>query len=185
VILETERLRVRRLAAEDAPFVLRLLNEPSFLANIGDRGVRTLDDASRYIEEGPAASHARHGFGLDLVELRETGAAIGMCGLLRRDHLEHPDLGYALLPEHWSRGYAAEVAAGVLAHARDSLGIRWVLAVTSLDNRASIRVLERLGFEFRELVDWPVDGSRVRLFARDLDPAGAERPSLGPAVQHG
>ena len=165
MILETERLRLRALVPADAAFVLRLLNEPSFLENIGDRGVRTLADAERYIAEGPAASHVRHGFALDLVERKEDGAAIGMCGLLKRDHLEHPDLGYAFLPEFWSRGYAAEAGAGVIAQARETLRIPGLLAVTNPDNRASIRVLERLGFVFSAEVDWPIDGSRVRLFA--------------------
>jgi [ribosomal protein S5]-alanine N-acetyltransferase len=164
LILETERLRLRRAEAADAPFILRLLNEPSFIDNIGDRGVRNLDDAVAYIANGPAASHGQYGFGLDVVELKDSGMPIGMCGLLKRDQLDLPDLGYAFVPEFWSRGYASESAAAVLAHARDRLGHRQILAVTNPENSASVRVLERLGFESRGLIGW-TDDSQVRLFA--------------------
>jgi [ribosomal protein S5]-alanine N-acetyltransferase len=167
-ILETERLRLRRVVPADAGFILRLLNEPSFLQNIGDRGVRTLDDAVAYIANGPAASHERHGFALDLVELRESGVPIGLCGLLKRDHLDHPDLGYAFVPEHWSRGYARESAAAVLAHARGTLGLSRILAVTNSDNQGSIRVLERLGFEYQGMITWDDAGTQVRLFANEV-----------------
>ena len=163
-VLETERLRLRRLTEDDAPFILRLLNDPSFLASIGDKGVHTLKQAREYIRTGPAESYHRHGFGQDLVELKESGVPIGTCGLLKRDLLEHPDIGYAFLPEFWSRGYAVEAAAAVLARAHGPLGLDTVLAVTSLDNAASARVLERIGFAAREEIEW-TGGERVRLFA--------------------
>jgi RimJ/RimL family protein N-acetyltransferase len=162
--LETERLRLRPLTLDDAPFILRLLNEPSFLESIGDKGVRTLDDARGYIRTGPAASYHRHGFGQDLVELKESGVPIGTCGLLRRDQLEHPDIGYAFLPEFWSRGYAVEAAAAVLARAHGALGLDTVLAITSLDNPGSVRVLERIGFRYQRTIDW-ANGGQVKLFA--------------------
>src|SRR5262249_38684677 len=108
VRLDTARLRLRDLAPADAPFILTLLNEPSFIRNIGDRGVRTLDAARAYIENGPVASYARHGFGLYLVELLASGAPIGICGILKRDALPDPDLGFAFLPAYWKQGYAFE-----------------------------------------------------------------------------
>ena len=107
-ILETDRLRLRKLSTDDAGFVLRLLNEPSFIQNIGDKGVRTMDDARSYILNGPVASYEKFGFGLWLVEKKESGVSIGMCGLLKREVLEDVDLGYAFLPEFWARGYALE-----------------------------------------------------------------------------
>jgi ribosomal-protein-alanine N-acetyltransferase len=182
-VLETERLRVRRLSPGDAGFVLRLLNEPSFLENIGDRGVRTRQDAEEYIRSGPPGTHARLGFGLDLVELKDSRAPIGICGLLKRDHLEHPDLGYALLPEFWGHGYAAEAAAGVVAHARDVLQIRTLLAVTSPGNESSARVLERAGFSSQGLARWNPDGEEVRLFRIELGaPREPSRPVASPGT---
>jgi [ribosomal protein S5]-alanine N-acetyltransferase len=171
IILETERLRLRRVTEEDAGFILSLLNEPSFIQNIGDKGVRTLDDARGWVRTGPNASHEQHGFGLDLVELRDSGTPIGFCGLLKRDHLEHPDVGYAFVPEFWSLGYAVESAAAVVKHAREVLGLGRLLAVTSPDNVASGRVLERIGFQYQGMTDWTND-EQVRLYASE--PPAAE-----------
>ena len=173
VVLETGRLVLRRLSMEDAPFLLELLNEPSFLRHIGDKGVRTEADARRYVETGPLASYERFGFGLLRVELRETGQPIGMCGLLKRDALPDADLGFAFLPRYWSKGYALESASAVLAHARGSLGLARVLAITSPDNEASIRLLEKLGFRFEGMVRVPEDGPEVRLFGRSTSHASA------------
>ena len=119
MILETDRLRLRKLLLDDAEFVLRLLNEPSFIQNIGDRGVRTIDDARAYILKGPIASYEKFGFGLWMVETRPTGVPIGICGLLKRDVLEDVDIGYALLPEFCSQGYALESASAVMSYANE------------------------------------------------------------------
>ncbi len=146
--LVTARLRIRELIADDAAFMLALLNEPSFIANIGDRGVRTLDDARGYLEGGPLASYRRHGFGLYLVELGADGAPIGICGILQREELPHPDLGFAFLPAHWKQGYAYESATAVLRHARETVGIRRLLAIVNPANAPSIHLLEKLGFRF-------------------------------------
>jgi RimJ/RimL family protein N-acetyltransferase len=145
--LETERLILRRFTPGDAAFILRLLNEPSFIENIGDRGVRTLEHAERYLRDGPIESYERHGHGLWLVALKGTAQAIGMCGLLKRDQLPDVDLGYAFLPEFWSSGYAHESTSAVLGWAA-LRGIRRVLAIVSPGNAASIRLLEKLGFAF-------------------------------------
>ena len=144
--LTTARLRVRALAPDDAPFIVTLLNDPSFIRNIGDRGVRTEEDALEYLVAGPLASYARHGFGLCAVALAASGEAIGICGLLQRDELPSPDLGFALLPRFWSQGYAFEAASAVMADARARLGLATVLAIANPANAASIRLLERLGF---------------------------------------
>ncbi|MFA6957464.1 MAG: GNAT family N-acetyltransferase [Thermoanaerobaculia bacterium] len=166
--LETARLRLRRLTADDAPFILELLNEPSWIRFIGDRGVRTLDDARRYIAEGPAAMYERHGVGLLLVESKGDGDRLGMCGLLRRDALPDLDIGFAFLPRHWGRGYAFESAAAVLEHARRDLGVARILAITSLDNDSSIRLLEKLGLVFQRVLRMPGDDEELRLFAIEL-----------------
>lgn len=165
--LASARLRLRRLTEADAPFVLDLVNQPAWLRFIGDRGVRTLDDARAYILAGPLASYARHGSGLLVVETRADGAAIGLCGLVWRDWLPAPDLGFALLPRWWRQGYAHEAAAATLAHAHGDLGLGRVLAVTSPDNDASIALLGRLGFGFVRALRDPA-GDDVKLFARAL-----------------
>ncbi|HEV2880265.1 MAG TPA: GNAT family N-acetyltransferase [Pyrinomonadaceae bacterium] len=167
-ILETERLNLRPLHAGDAAFILELLNDEAFLRNIGDKGVRTMEDAVRYILEGPVASYARHGFGLWLVELKETGTPAGICGLVKRDTLPDADIGYAFLPRFWSQGYAYESAAAVLSYASSALGLGRVLAVTNPDNAGSIKVLEKIGLKFDRLVRLSDDAPEIMLFASEL-----------------
>ncbi len=168
IVLVTDRLRLRRLAVADAGFILRLLNEPSFIAHIGDKGVRTLADARGYILQGPVASYAEFGFGLWLVETNETGAAPGLCGLLKRETLADVDIGYAFLPEFWGRGYAVEAATAVLAYARDTLGLQRVVAVTSVGNQSSIRLLEKIGFQFERMISLADGEPEIKLFAAAL-----------------
>ena len=148
VVLETERLVLRWVTIDDAPFILELLNEPSFLEFIGDKGVRNLDDARNYILTGPVASYQRFGFGLYLVVLKPDATPIGMCGLLKRDTLPDVDVGYAFRPDFWSRGFAFEAAAAVLAHGREAFGLARIVAITSPDNAASKALLLKLGLRF-------------------------------------
>ena len=161
---QTERLLLRQFSEDDAPFVLTLLNEPSFLRYIGDKKIRTLADAQQYIVNGPVASYERHGFGLLLVELKESHTPIGMCGLLKREELPDPDIGFAFLPAFWNKGFAFEAATAVLKDARERLELERILAITSLDNEASIMLLERLGFKFDKVVRLSPDGEQVKLF---------------------
>jgi RimJ/RimL family protein N-acetyltransferase len=179
-VLETERLNLRQLDAGDAEFILELLNEPSFLHHIGDKGVRTLADAARYIATGPVESYARHGFGLWLVELKEAGVGVpaGICGLVKRDALPDADIGYAFLPRFWSRGYAREAADAVLGYASGALGLPRVLAIVNADNTGSIKVLEKIGLNFDRLVRLSDDAPEIMLFASDAragDGAGGGR----------
>lgn len=164
-VVETDRLVLRRLTVDDAEFLLELLNEPSFLQYIGDRGVRTLDDAREYVLAGPVDSYERHGFGLYLTALKEQGVPIGICGLLKRESLEDVDIGFAFLPKYWSRGYALESASAVMDYGRNALGLRRIVAVTAPDNDASIRVLEKLGMRFERMVRLADDGPESKLFA--------------------
>jgi RimJ/RimL family protein N-acetyltransferase len=127
-LIETERLTLRKLSVEDAPFILRLVNEPSFLQFIGDKGVRNLEDARQYILNGPVASYAQNGFGLFLVQLKANQVPLGMCGLLKRETLEDVDIGFAFLPEFWNKGYAFEAAAVVLSYAKDVLKLPRIVA---------------------------------------------------------
>ena len=168
VVFETDRQVVRRLTVEDAPFILRLLNEPSFLEHIGDRGVRNLADAKQYILSGPVASYDRHGFGLFLVQLKDGGHPIGICGLLKREALDDVDLGFAFVPESWSKGYAFESATATLAYGRDTHHLKRVVAIVSPGNVASINLLVKLGFYFERMVLMPGDKDELKLFARRL-----------------
>jgi RimJ/RimL family protein N-acetyltransferase len=168
IVLETDRLILRRLSIEDAGFVLELLNEPSFLQFIGDKGVRTLDDARDYILKGPVDSYERFGFGLYLTILKESGVPIGICGLLKREALKDVDVGFAFLPQFWSKGYAFESASAVMAYGRNVLGLNRIVAVTSSDNSGSIKVLERLGLRFEEMIKLSEDGPEIKLFAADV-----------------
>jgi RimJ/RimL family protein N-acetyltransferase len=168
--LETARLVLRRLEFTDAAFLARLLNEPSFLKNIGDRGVRTEADAPKYLRDGPMAMYARYGFGLWHVSLKSDRTPIGLCGLLKRDSLPDVDIGYAYFPEYWRQGYALEAAQGVLRHAVQRFGLRRVIAIVSVGNAGSIRVLERLGMRFERMHTVAPGEPDVRLYGVDLPP---------------
>jgi RimJ/RimL family protein N-acetyltransferase len=163
-VLETDRLILRRLAVEDSEFILELLNDPSWLRFIGDKGVRTLVDARDYILRGPVAMYERLGFGLYLTELKSGRVPVGLCGLIKRDALEDVDIGFAFLPRFWGKGYAYEAAAAVLAYGRTVLGLGRILAITSADNDSSARLLEKLGLRFEKMVKLPADDEEVRLF---------------------
>lgn len=169
VALETERLLLRELTPGDGEFILRLLNEPSFLRFVGDKGIRSVDDARGWIEAGPRATYARHGYGLYLVALKDTAEPMGICGLVNRDWLEDPDIGFSLLPAYWSRGYAFEAASAVMNQAGTVHGLRRILAITNADNRDSIRLLEKLGFAFWKMVRTPDDLEELSLWLRDVE----------------
>jgi len=167
-VLETERLLIRQLSTEDAGFILELLNEPSFIRNIGDRGVRTIEGANAYILNGPVASYAKNGFGLYLVKLKETDESIGMCGLIKRDTLEDVDIGYAFLPRFWSKGYAFESARAVKEYAKNTIGLNRIVAIVDPENGGSIRVLEKIGLQFEKMVRLSEDDIDLKLFGTGL-----------------
>lgn len=164
-LTETGRLRLREFDFEDAAFVLALLNDPDFITHIADRGVRSAGDAERYLADGPMTSYARHGFGLWLVEERSSGQPAGMCGLIRREGLSDPDIGYAFLPAFRGQGYAREAARATCALARERFGIARLLAIVSPGNAPSIRLLEDLGFSDEGTVRLQPEASALRLFA--------------------
>ena len=163
-VIETERLILRRLCAADAAFILDLVNDPDWLRYIGDKDVHDLGAAERYIENGPVAMYARHGFGLYCVERKSDRAAIGMCGLIRRETLPDVDIGFAFLPAHRARGYAREAARATLEYGRDVLGLPRVVAITSPDNDASGRLLEAIGLSFEGLREYPGDERPIRYY---------------------
>lgn len=167
-VVETERLILRRLSVKDAEFILELLNDPSFLRFIGDKGVRTLDDARAYVLNGPVQSYQTVGFGLYLAALKDSSAPIGICGLLKRDALEDVDIGFAFLPGYRGKGYAIEAARATLGHGKDGFGLSRIVAITNPDNEASIGLLKKLGFRFERITKLADDAPQVKLFAVDI-----------------
>ena len=167
-VIETERLGLRWLTETDDEFILDLLNQPSWLEYIGDRGVKNLEDARAYIHNGPLAMISRHGFGLYLVELKSGAIPIGLCGLLRREALEDVDIGFAFLPDYCGRGYAREAAKACLEYARNALGLERLAAITLPTNKSSIRLLESLGMRHERNVRLEENGELLQLFAKQL-----------------
>jgi [ribosomal protein S5]-alanine N-acetyltransferase len=171
-VLETERLVLRHLSTDDAPFIVQLLNDPEWLRFIGDKSVRTLEDAREYLRNGPLAMYAREGFGLYLTALKDREVPIGVCGLIRRAGLRDVDIGFAFLPPFRSQGYALESAAAVMAYGR-TLGLERIVAIASPDNERCTRLLGRLGFSREGAIRLPGDADEVQLFASP--PADAHR----------
>ena len=167
-VLETDRLILRRLSVEDAEFIFRLLNDPSFLRYIGDKGVRTIADAGDYILQGPIRSYERFGFGLYLAELKNGGIPIGICGLLKREALADIDIGFAFLPQFRKKGYAFESATAVMAYGRDVIGIKRLVAITDSDNTSSINILGKLGLRFERMIRMSDDAPEIKLFASEI-----------------
>ncbi|HEY0802426.1 MAG TPA: GNAT family N-acetyltransferase [Steroidobacteraceae bacterium] len=162
-VIQTPRVNLRELDFGDAGFIFELLNEPAFIHYIGDKGVRNLADARDYILQGPLDSYARNGFGLYAACLRD-GTPIGICGLVKREGLSDPDVGFAFLSKYWSKGYAVESAAGVISHARETLKLGRVVAITSPDNSQSIALLEKIGFKFERMIRLVDCSPELKLF---------------------
>jgi RimJ/RimL family protein N-acetyltransferase len=165
-ILETNRLLLRKFTVDDAPFMLRLVNEPSWIEYIGDRNVHTLEDAQKYLLEGSIQSYHDHGFGFYNVCLRDTGMPIGSVGFAKRPFLDHPDFGFAFLPEYTGQGYAIEVAVAAMAYAEEVLKLEKLVAITLPSNKRSIQLLIKLGFRFEKTV--MVEGDELFLFGAEL-----------------
>lgn len=166
-ILETNRLLLRKFTIEDAPFMLRLVNEPSWIEYIGDRNVHTLEDAQKYLMEGSIRSYNDHGFGFYNVCLRDTQMPIGTVGFTKRPFLEHPDFGFAFLPEYTGQGFAIEMAVAAMAYAEEVLKLEKLVAITLPANRRSIQLLIKLGFRFEKTV--MVEGDELFLFGAELN----------------
>lgn len=169
MILETDRLILQEFTTADANFILDLLNEPAFHRYIGDKGVRTIDEARIYLTEGAISSYKNSGYGLWLAKTKKNNTSIGMCGLKNRDVLEIPDLGYAFLKQYWSKGYATEAAPGVLTYAFEKLSLNRIAAITHPENKGSEKVLQKLGFQFKKLVYLDDFEGQSKLFEIDLN----------------
>ena len=173
MITFTHHLSLAELTAADAAFILELVNEPDFIANIRDAGVRSEADAVGYIESGPRASYAQHGFGLWRIDERANGQPVGICGLLKRDWLDDPDIGYAIIERFRGRGYAVEAARAVMDWGRREKGLRRIVAITSPGNEASGAVLNRVGLTDAGTVTAPGAEQHSRLYVWEAGAAAA------------
>jgi RimJ/RimL family protein N-acetyltransferase len=162
-VIRTSRLQLRELNCDDAEFILELLNEAGFIRYLGDKGVRTAADARDYLLQGPMDSYVRHGFGLYATCIRD-GTPIGICGLVKRDGLNDPDVGFAFLSRHCAKGYAVESAAAVLVHGQRVLKLQRIVAITSPENAGSIAVLERIGLKFERMIRLTEQSPELKLF---------------------
>ena len=167
-IFDTERLVVRELKESDASFILQLVNEPSWLRYIGDKGIGTIDAAEDYIRKGPVAMYTRCGFGLWLVELKEGSVPIGICGLIKRNVLEEVDIGFAFLPAYCRKGYAMESATATVRYGREVVGLNRLVAIMSPDNHSSHCLLEKLGFRFERMVRLSANAPEIKMYGRSI-----------------
>jgi RimJ/RimL family protein N-acetyltransferase len=167
-VIETDRLRLRWLSTDDAEFILELMTDPAWLQFIGNKGVKTMEDARSNILNRYVEMYHRLGFGLYLTELKEEGVPIGICGLIKRDALEDVDLGFAFLPGFRGKGYAYEAADAALGYGKNVLGLNRIVAITTQDNDASIKLLEKLGFQFEKMVETSKDAQELMLFAKEV-----------------
>lgn len=166
--LETERLVLRRLTPDDADLLLAVWNDPAFVRNVGDRGIRTLEEAREAMQSGVFKLYADYGHGPYAVSLKTDGTRIGICGLFRRDNLDHADIGFAILPAYCGKGLAAEAAIAVRDHARDDLSLHTLTAIVSPDNAPSIALIEKLGMTFDDMITMPGDEKAIRLYSMNL-----------------
>ncbi|AVP47599.1 MULTISPECIES: GNAT family N-acetyltransferase [Bacillus cereus group] len=162
IVLKTERLNLRWFDIKDAPFILELVNDLAWIQFIGDKGVRNLEDAKNYIVNGPIDMYNKLGFGLYLVERKEDLTPLGMCGLIKRDSLEDVDIGFAFLETFRSKGYGCESASAIIEYGVQKLGMKRIVAITSIDNIASGKLLEKVGLRFEKIISG--SGEDLKLF---------------------
>ncbi|CAG9607564.1 GNAT family N-acetyltransferase [Pseudoneobacillus rhizosphaerae] len=167
-LIDTNRLVIRKITEQDFHFIFRLLNEPSWIKYIGDKGIKTETDAKNYIQTGPLQMYKDFGFGLFLVTLKENAVPIGLCGLIKRPSLENIDLGYAFLPEYTGKGYAFEATKAVIQYGKEQLSIDKIVAITTIDNLNSEKVLLKLGFSFDSLIKENNASEELKLFTMVL-----------------
>ncbi len=167
--LETGRLFLRRVTSDDTDLMLAVWNDPAFIEHVGDRGVRTEDEAREALDAGILRLYRDYGYGPFKMVRKDDAAVLGICGLFKRDNLEDPDIGFAVLPAYCRQGYAGEASRAVIAHARDDLGIRNLTAIVSQGNTASIALLENLGLTFSRMITMPGDDEAICLYEMTLE----------------
>ena len=168
IIIETTRLFLSELKIEDASFILKLYNDPDFITYIGDKGMKTLQDAEKFIKTGPIQSYIDHKHGLYLVQLKDN-SPIGICGILKRDYLDFPDIGFAVLPKYRKKGFTFEASKSIIEDVKNNTLFKKILAITSPKNNASIRLLIKLGFIFKDIIKIEQNKNPVQLYTIHLD----------------
>ncbi|RXK87307.1 GNAT family N-acetyltransferase [Filimonas effusa] len=168
LMLETSQLLIREFAITDAAFAFRLLNTPSWIRFIGDKGIYSISEAQDYIVQRFHKGYEETGYGAWLVLLKETNQPVGLCGLFQRTYLEHPDIGFAFLPQFEGKGYAYEATTATIAYAEEQLRLPCLLAITHDDNDRSVRLLERAGFAYKETMLPPDENKPLLVFRRAL-----------------
>jgi RimJ/RimL family protein N-acetyltransferase len=164
-ILETDRLALREFTVDDTAFIIELVNSPGWIEFIGDRNIKTTEQAKAYLENGPMKSYLDNGFGLAMVEIKDSKTPIGMCGIIKRDTLDNPDIGFAFLPQFTGKGYAFEIAAATLAHAEQQLKLPVISAITVANNTSSIKLLEKIGLKFIKTINFPPNNEELLLYS--------------------
>jgi len=167
-IIDTERLVLRELTLDDFPFIIKLVNSAGWLKYIGDKNVHTPEQAKQYLLNGPLKSYHDNGFGLSLIVRKVDQEPVGMCGLLKRNFLEQPDIGFALLPEYYGEGYAYEITNATLQYAFKTLNLKTILAVVMPENEKSKRVLEKIGLKYIKPVHFPGETQELLLYSNEI-----------------
>ena len=167
-ILNTERLEMCWLTPDDAPMMLAVWNDPAFIRYVGDRSIRTLDEARAAIETGPLRLYTDFGYGPFRITRRVDGVNFGICGLFRREGLDEPDIGFAVLPDFCGQGFGFEASVAVLDHARDALKLSCVTAIVSPENKPSVGLLEKLGLHYERAIRMPGEDHEVSLYRIDF-----------------
>lgn len=162
-VLETKRLRLKEFDSNDDEFIIELVNTPQWIDNIGDRGVKNKKDAINYLINGPIKSYKCNGFGLWKIEIKENNSPIGMCGLIKREYLENVDIGFALLPDYFGKGYGLEAAEATLMYAKNKLHLSNIVGITDATNEASIKLLNKIGLYFEKEIEF--EGDLLLLFS--------------------
>lgn len=165
MLIETERLKLRKFSLNDTNFILLLLNEPAFIKNIADKGVRTIEDAKKYLTTGPLKSYEINGFGLWMIERKSDNQPIGISGLINRPTLDDIDIGYAILDKYSGKGYATEATLAAFKYGSHNLGLKRIVAVVKPDNILSIRVLKKIGLRFEKMIRLRKDAEEIKLFS--------------------
>lgn len=167
-MLETERLRLRKMTLDDAGLMLAVWNDPAFVRYVGDRGIRTTEDAQDAMQKGALHLYDTYGYGPYRIALKDGDTPIGICGLFRRDGLDEPDIGYSTLPDFCGKGYAFEAATAVVAYAHAELTLERLIAIISPGNEASLSLIRKLGFEFERMHTMPNDDDEICIFGKSL-----------------
>lgn len=169
MIIQTKRLIIRPVAIEDAPFILDLMNTPKWIEFIGDRNVKTVKEAEDYIREKALSQFETHGYGNNVVILRETEEKLGTCGIYHREGKNNPDIGFAFLPDYRGRGYAYEANVKLLQIAKDNYKLNEIDAYTMKENLPSRKLLERLGLVNKGIGKLPTSDEELLHYHRYLN----------------